>query len=211
MPYNDVAKNAFLTGGLDITHVGVHTLVDPGTGTTANAGEASGGSYARQACSLATAAGGARASSGALVIPVPAGTYGFLTYWNAATGNTTQYRGHSPMGGTNNLRGFFSAESLASDNLSSRAHGLSNGDRIQLFNVFAESLPTGLTEGTIYYVVGAATDAFQVSTTLGGSAVDVTAMAGGEGFWQRIVPETYNTAGEITVAIGAIVHDLTAV
>ena len=86
---------------------------------------------------------------------------------------------------------------------------MANGDRVMVFNVFAEALPTGLIEGVIYYVVGSATDSFQVSLTLGGAAVDITAT--GELFWQRVVPETFASQGQITIAIGALTLDATAI
>jgi hypothetical protein len=46
MPYNPAGQNEALSGGIGnaITHIGVHTLADPGTGTNATAGEATGGS-----------------------------------------------------------------------------------------------------------------------------------------------------------------------
>ena len=44
------------------------------------------------------------------------------------------------------------------------AHGLENGQRIQLTTTGA--LPTGLTASTTYFVSGAATDSFNLSTTL---------------------------------------------
>jgi hypothetical protein len=112
------------------------------------------------------------------------------------------------MGGANAIKGFASADVIANDKLWSAGHGMANGDRVMVFNVFAESLPTGLTEGVIYFVVGAATDSFQVSTTLGGSAVDITAT--GECFWQRVVPETFNSQGQITIAAGQLALDATA-
>lgn len=217
MPLNDTAKNLMLDGIDDSVatgwkFVGAHTLVDPGTGTTANAGEATGGSpaYARQAVAQAAAASGAKSNTGALTIDVPAGTYGFLTFWNTLTLNSgTQYLGYAPMGGALAIKGFASSDVIANDKLWSGAHGMSNGDRVMLFNVFAESLPTGLTEGTIYFVVGAATDSFQVSLTLGGSAVDIT--SAGEAFFQRVVPETFNAQGQITVAANQLILDGTVV
>lgn len=217
MPLNDTAKNLMLDGlddsvGAGWKFVGAHTLVDPGTTATAAAGEATGGSpaYARVAVAQAAAASGAKSNTGALAIDVPAGTYGFLTFWNAGTGNSgTQYLGYAPMGGAAAIKGFASSDVIANDKLWSGAHGMSNGDRVMLFNVFAESLPTGLTEGVIYFVVGAATDSFQVSLTLGGAAVDVT--AAGEAFWQRVVPETFNSQGQITVAANQLVLDGTVV
>lgn len=217
MPFNDVAKNVMLDA-LDesvtqITHVGIHTLTDPGTGTNANAGEATGGApaYARQAVTWGAAASGQKSNTGALTFDVPTGTYGFFTFFNAATGNTNNYRGYSPFGGASALKGFFSVDTtLANDQLLSVAHGMADNDRVMLFNVYAESLPTGLTEGTIYHVVSSAANTFKVSTTQGGAAVDITAVGGGEGFWQRVVPETFDAQGQLTVAISALTLDLTA-
>lgn len=218
MPFNDVSKNVMLDA-LDesvtqVTHVGIHTLTDPGTGTNANAGEATGGSpaYARQAVTWGAAAGGQKSNTGALTFDVPAGTYGYFTLFNASTGNTNNYRGHIPFGGASVLKGFASTDpTLTNDQFFCVAHGLVDGDRVILFNVFAETLPTGVTEGTVYFVVNSATNTFKVSLTSGGAAIDLTALGGGELFWQKILPETFGAQGQITVASGALVMDLTAV
>lgn len=216
MPFNDTAKNAALEAldesASQVTHVGIHTLTDPGTGTNANSGEAAGGSpaYARQAATWAAASSAQKSNSGSLTFDVPAGTYGFFTLWNASTGNTNNYRGYIPFGGASALKGFFSVDTtLSNDQMFSVAHGMSDGDRVMLFNVFSESLPTGLAEGTIYYVVSSATNTFKVSASSGGSAVDITGVGGGEGFWQRVIPETFGSQGQITAAVSALVLDLT--
>ncbi|MDP9144092.1 MAG: hypothetical protein M3N43_05265 [Actinomycetota bacterium] len=193
-----------------VTHIGIHQLTDPGTSTNANSGEATGGSpaYARQAVTWASASGRVKGNSGTLTFDVPAGTYGFFTLWNASSGNSGNYRGHIPFGGSNALRGFFSVDStLANDQLLSKSHGLADGDRVLLYNVFSEALPTGLTEGSAYYVVSSTSDTFKVSTTLGGSAVDITGVGGGEGYWQRVVPESFGAQGQITVAVSALALD----
>lgn len=215
MPFNPVAQNTMLDAldesATQITHIAAFTLSDPGTGTNAAGTEASGGSpaYARQAVTWGAAASGLKSNTNAIAIDVPAGTYGFLGFFNASTGNTGNYRGYAPMGGASALKGFASSDVIANDKLWSAGHGMANGDRVMLFNVFAESLPTGLTEGTIYFVVGSATDSFQVSLTSGGAAVDITGT--GECFWQRVVPETFASQGQITIAAGALVLDATAV
>jgi hypothetical protein len=144
---------------------------------------------------------------------VPAGTYAFFTLWNHQTTNSSNYRGHIPFGGSNALRGFFSVDTtFANDALFSRSHGMSDGDRVILFNVFSEALPTGsgLTEGAILYVVGSTSDSFKVSTTLGGTPIDITGTGGGEGYWQRVVPEVFGSQGQITVAVSALALDATA-
>lgn len=219
MPFNDPAKNVMLDaldeGVPQITHIGIHTLTDPGTGTNANAGEATGGSpaYARQAVTWGAAASGQKTNTSSLTFDVPAGTYGFFTLWSAASGNVGTYRGHIPFGGANAIRGFFSTDpALANDALLSVAHGMSDGDRVQLFNVFSEALPTGtgLTEGAILYVVSSTANSFKVSTTQAGAAIDITALGGGEGYFQRVIPETFGAQGQIAVAASALVLDLTA-
>ncbi len=48
-------------------------------------------------------------------------------------------------------------------------HGLSNGQALQLKT--SGALPTGLTAGTVYYVVNAGTDDFQLEASVGGGAI----------------------------------------
>jgi hypothetical protein len=225
MPFNDLSKNAALDGldesiSAGIKFVGVNTLVTapptdttPGTGATAAATEATGGSpaYARVAVVFGAAASGQKANTGALTIDVPAGTYGFLTYWNASTGNTgVEYRGYAPINGS--VKGFGSVDGtdLTNNTVTSVAHGLVNTDRVIFYNVFAESLPTTITEGAAYFVVGAATDTFQIALTSGGAAIDLIT-TGGEMYFQKVIPEVFASQGQITVAVGALVLDATTI
>lgn len=66
----------------------------------------------------------------------------------------------------------FTADS-STDTFTATAHGLSNGDVVEVSNS-GGALPAGLTENTKYFVVGAATNTFQVSASRGGSAVTIT-------------------------------------
>lgn len=214
MPLNATSKNAMLDAldesATQITHVGAFTLTDPGTGTNANSGEVAGGSYARQSVTWAAASSEQKANSNAITIPIPAATtVGFLVGYNASTGNTNNYRGYWPLNGA--ARGFGTVDSagVTADAIQSAAHGLSNDDRVMVMNVLGASLPTGLTEGTIYYVVSVATDTFELSATSGGASVNITAQ--GSLYWQKVIPETFASAGEITIAIGQLVLDLTGV
>lgn len=224
MPLNDLGKNTALDG-LDesitagIKFVGVNTLVtapptdtSPGTGATAAATEATGGTpaYARQAATWAAASSGTKSNSGTFTFDVPAGTYGFLTFWNTTTGNTgTEYRGYAPLNGSVKGFGTVDAAGVTSNTITSAGHGLVNTDRVICFNTFAETIPAGITEGAAYFVVGATTDTFQIALTSGGSAVDLTAI--GEVFFQKVVPETFGAQGQITVAASALVLDLTGI
>jgi hypothetical protein len=209
MPFNVAALNLMLEA-LDesvsqITHVGVHTLVDPGTATDCAAGEASGGTpaYARQAATWGAAAAGAKSNTNTFSWNVPAGTYGFFTFFNNLTTNSGNYRGYAPM--NNTKRGFATCDAadVTANTITSSAHGLANTNRVMVYNVFAETLPAGLAEGTIYFVVGATTDTFQVSLTSGGAAVDITGI--GEMVFLDLVPEVFASDGNITAAAAALV------
>jgi hypothetical protein len=221
VPFNDLAKNSALTGlAAGITHIGVNTLVaappadgSPGTGATAAATEAAGGSpaYARLAATWAAAAVGQDANSATLLFDVGPGTYGFLTFWNAPTGNSgTQYRGYVPINGGVKGFGTVDAADLTANTITSNGHGLANNDRVIIYNVFGETIPGGVTEGAVYYVVGATTDTFQMALTSGGAAIDLVTTQG-ELYFQKIIPETFGAQGQISVAIGAIVLDATGI
>jgi hypothetical protein len=226
MPLNVNGQNVALDG-LDesitagIKDVGINSLTiappsdcTPGTAATPATTEAIGGApgYVRQAVTWGAAAAGQKTNSGALTFDVPAGTYGFFSLWNAVSGSGAgAYLGYLPFGGTSPIKGFGEVRSgdLAGDLINSDAHGLVNGDRVILYNVLGESLPAGLTEGAAYFVVGAAAGTFQVSNTLGGGAVDIT--GAGELYFQKVVPEVFGSQGQITVAIGQLILDATAV
>jgi hypothetical protein len=218
MPFNDIAKNAALDGldesiAAGVKFVGVFTAADPGTGATYTGTEASGGSpaYARIAATFGAAASGQKSNSGSITIDVAAGTYGFIGLFNTSTGNVSgNYLGYAPLNGS--VKGFGEVDStgVTNDTITSSGHGLTTDDRVQVFNVFAESLPAGLTEGTLYFVLasGLTADVFKVATTSGGTAINITGQ--GECFFQKIVPEVFAAQGQITIAAGALVLDATA-
>lgn len=60
----------------------------------------------------------------------------------------------------------------ATDIITSNAHGLSEGDCLQLTT--ATTLPTGLSLLTNYYVINPTTNTFQLSATPHGTTVDIT-------------------------------------
>ena len=224
MPFNDAARNSMLdaldesgtTSTVFITHIGIATAADPGTGTNFTGTEATGGSpaYARQSVTWTAAGSGQKVNTNALTFDVPAGTYAFFPMFNHVSANSGNFRGHIPFGGSSAIKGFASVDTtLTTDQFLSVAHGLSDGDRVQVRGVFAEALPTGtgLTAGALLYVVNSATNTFKLSTTLGGAAIDLSATGGGEIYWQRVVPEVFASQGQITVAAGALVLDLTAI
>jgi hypothetical protein len=66
----------------------------------------------------------------------------------------------------------------STDTFTAIAHGLANGTKVRVWSA-GPALPSGLAAYTTYYVISTAADTFQLSATLGGSAVDVTANGGG--------------------------------
>jgi hypothetical protein len=217
--FNNSARHLMLdaldeaaTGGIDF--IGILQTGDPGQGTNFTGTEATGGSpaYARKAVTWSAAAAGQKKNSAAITFDVAAGEYSHFLLMDAVTGNTNNYLGAIPFGGASALKGFASVDTtLTNDQFLSPGHGLSNTNRVQLHDTFGAALPTGITEGTLYYVVNAATDTFKVSTTSGGAAVDLTAVGGGEVYWQQVIPETFGAQGQITVAIDALVLDANVV
>lgn len=59
------------------------------------------------------------------------------------------------------------------DNFTDEAHGLQNDDRVEFS---ADTLPGGISAETNYYIVNKADNTFQVSTSSGGSVVDITSV-----------------------------------
>lgn len=64
--------------------------------------------------------------------------------------------------------------------------GLAVNDRVIFHSVDGSSLPTGITEGTSYWVITVSGDAITVSATQGGSAIDIT--GAGDGIAYRSTP-----------------------
>lgn len=197
MPLTTAGKNN-LVSFASFTHAGAFTDL----GVT----EVAGGSYARQSISWAAMSGGVGNNSAQITVPIPAGTTVVCPgVWNALTVGTSQ--GYWQQGST--LRG--AATVTAADVFTSNGHGLAADDRVFFTGVAGESLVAGLSATTLYFVrsTGLTADAFTVSTTSGGAAVDVT--AAGEVAWYRTVPQTFSIAGNLVLpATTGLVLDLNA-
>jgi len=192
MPLTAAGRNAILTSGASaITHLGALTALTPT--------EATGGAYARQAISFAAAASGIRDNNAQIVIPIPAGsTIVAVSGYDASTaGNLLSYGGI----GSSLLKGVGVVESTTTDLIRSNGHGLVLDDRVMVFAVAGESIPT-LVATTLYYACTITTDTFQLSTTAAAGAI-VNIAALGELGWAKTVPETFASAGNLTIATGA--------
>lgn len=173
-----------------------HDLASLHTAYSASgANEVTGGSpaYARKAITVAAASSRARAASTAPVFDVPATTVRFIGLWTNAG---TVFRGMFANGGSE--RGF--QVDLTNDKILNEAHGLVNGDNVVFYG---GTVPTGLVEGTVYFVVGntaADPDTFQVALTAGGAAIDLTGQPAAQCKFSKIVPEVFAAQGTFTVA-----------
>lgn len=159
----------------------VSPTADAGTGGT----EVSGGAYARQQITRATgswaaSSAGTTSNSNAITFPVATANWGrvlTLGLWDALTvGNLLRV---VPLisGAYKN----FAVTDLTNDDIECPAHGFTANQVVRFFGV-GGTLPTGLAADTRYFVIstGLTTDAFRVSTTQGGAAVNITAAGAGE-------------------------------
>lgn len=160
--------------------------------------EVTGGSYARQSITWNSAASGALDSSNQPVFSVPAGqTVRWIGYWDTAPSPDAfvmyaPYRQSGDPGPTKYV------VDTTADTIEAPAHGLSNDNTVAFFG---GTPPGGLTEGTIYYVVNATTDDFQVATAQGGSPpVNLTSQGDVDVRVSRIREEVYGGAGTFTLA-----------
>jgi len=198
----DACKNALLdsavAAGLTTTpHLSLHTGFPPAGGNEVTGGAPA---YARQPFTWSAAAAGSKAIAASETFDVPAGTtVRAIAVYDAVTAGTQKC--WSPAGASARRAFAVDAADLTNNDIQSPAHGVTTNDRVLFWPTIGAALPTGLAEDTEYFVIaaGLTTDAFRVSTTLGGSAVDITAI--GDGDVQKYVAEVF--AGQGTYQVTA--------
>ncbi len=190
MPFVTAARNLMLDAlGAAITYFSLHS----GYPSTSGANEISGGSpaYARKAKTWNAAASGAMDDSNTCAFDVPASTtVRWVGWWSALTSGT--FYGYAPLGGDTPKRYTFVA---GTDVFTVPAHGFADTDQIVFFN---GACPTGLTEGTVYFVRDATTDTFKVAATSGGTAIDVSGTPDASSRVSKIIPEVFASQGTLT-------------
>jgi hypothetical protein len=204
VPLTAAGENALVSGGLG-NAVGALTAHTGNPGTT-GANPVAGGSpaYAPQAVAWNAASAGLRTNNGAVTFNVPGGTtVYFIGMADSASVNT--FYGYSGVGAS--LLNGVATVVASTDIFTAPAHGLANGDRVFVMDP-GGTLPAGLAEGTVYFVVSSTTNTFQLSATSGGAAVDVT--ADGTVNWHQTKPETFGSQGTLVVSNGGFVLDGTA-
>lgn len=159
----------------------VSPTADAGTGGT----EVSGGAYARQQItrasgSWAASSAGTTSNSNAVTFPVATANWGrvlTLGLWDALTVGNLRRVVPLVSGAYKN----FAVTDLTNDDIECPAHGFTANQVVRFFPV-GGTLPTGLAFDTRYFVIatGLTTDAFRVSATQGGAAINITAAGAGE-------------------------------
>ena len=89
----------------------------------------------------------------------------------------------------------FTTDFATDDKLDITSHGFSNTDRIMVTSS-SQDLPSGLDPATVYYVVNATTNDFELSLTSGGSAVDITDNGTGTHTAKQVTESTLSNDGE---------------
>lgn len=159
------------------------------------ANELSGGAYARTQIEWDAASGRVADNTNQEVVQIPAGsTVRWLGRWSASSAGT--FYGMVPNGSTTAKV----AVGLDTDTFYCAAHGFSNDDKVTITRL-DNAVPTGVTEGDVYYVISSTTDTFQISTSSGGAAVNVTASH--ECIVSDIIEESFVAQGQIILNAGA--------
>lgn len=88
------------------------------------------------------------------------------------------------------------------DIIHSPGHGFVNDQKVAFVALPGRTLPAGITAYTEFFVIGATTDNFQVSTTQGGAAVAITADGDGLVFLSGF--KTIQNGDPVKIALGAL-------
>lgn len=193
MPLLDAIVHSMLDNlGTLLDQASLHTAFPGSTG----ASEVTGGTYARQATTWNSAAARNLDSSATFTFDVPSGnTVAWSGFWNTAP-SPDVFAGYLPLKQAADWGPLRFQVGLAANTIILEGSGAANDDRVAFFN---GTPPTGLTEGTIYWVVTATAadpDTFQVSATQGGAAIGLTADAGAGVQVSQVRPETFGADGQ---------------
>ena len=138
---------------------------------------------------FAASSGAQRALSSATSFNIPVGaTVRWLGLWNSGT-----YLGYSPNAG--NPKEYIADPTAYT--FTCPGHGYVNTNKVV---IYGDTVPSGLTEGTVYYVVNATANTFQIAATAGGSAINFTTAGGSGCVVSTITEEVYAGGGTHTIS-----------
>ena len=171
-----------------------------------SATEVTGSGYARLA--IGTSHFGNAAASGSItntvvpIFPVASSNYsadviGFGV-WNASTAGTLLRKAYLTSG---SYRTFTMVAST--DIATAPGQSFVNTDKVIVLTQSGTAIPTGLTQGTIYFIISVSGNTFQLSLTSGGAAINTTADGGGK--IVKVVPQTILTGQTPSFGVGTLV------
>lgn len=206
-PIPNIADNA-ASAPLTNFHVALHTA-DPGEAGDQTTSEAAYTSYTRVA--VARTSGGWTVTNNVVTntadVAWPQCTGGSATITHFSVGvassSTSKIINRGVFG---SALGPFTGEN-SNDQITNKGHGLSVDDRVCFYAPPNATLPTGITEGTVYFVKSVAdVDNITISATQGGATLDIT--ADGDGVMFKVVPLSISSgiipralAGQISITV----------
>jgi hypothetical protein len=161
-------------------YLALHTA-DPGAAGAQNTSECAYTSYARTAVPR-SGSGFSRTLqkiTNVAEIAMPACTGGSETATHWSIGTASSGAGKVLWTGPLSLNAVIFTATTA-DTLTCPGHTLVVDDRVVFYAVVGITLPTGITAGTVYWVKTVSGNDITISTTQGGSTLDVTAAGGGK-------------------------------
>lgn len=204
-----VADNAATTP-LTNLFAALHTA-DPGATGNQQTNEAAYGSYARQP--VARTAGGFTVSGQSVsltsLVGFPACTSGGETETHWSIGSVVTGTGKIFYSGVlGNNQGVFTA--IASTDILTipAVSGVAVNDKLSFYATPGVTLPGGITSGTLYFVKTVSGDQITLSTTLGGSTLDITTDGGGLVFKHSPIIVTNSPSVTPQIASGTIITEL---
>lgn len=165
-------------------YVALHTA-DVAEGSAQNSNEATYTGYGRVAVARSasgwtvtgkTGVNAADVTFGQCTSGLPAPTVQVMSHWSVgfASSGASTVMWSGPIASDPHV---FTATSA--DTLTVPGHALSVNDQVVAYPTQGSTLPTGLTEGTVYYVKTASGNDITLSATLGGSTLDLSAAGAG--------------------------------
>lgn len=144
----------------------------------------------KTSANFAASLAGSKALAATTDIAIGAGvTVNWVGLWDSLG---TTFKGMLPNGGSDKT---FQLDKTVNERIYVEGHGFVNGDKVTFHNGTA---PTGLTTGTVYFVVGQILgdpDYFQVALTSGGVAINITGEASLGCVVSKIIEEIFASAG----------------
>jgi hypothetical protein len=187
-------------------YVSLHTN-DPGETLNSQAtNETAYTNYARIAVARSaagwTVSGNTVSNTAAINFATCGATGATLLYWGIGTAlsgaGTLLFKG--PLSAA--AQGMALGEST-DDTMTIKNHALAVDDRVAFFAMGNLSLPTGVNEGTVYFVKSVpSVDTITLATTSGGTTVDIT--ADGQGMAFKIIPFSVTSGITPSFGIGAL-------